>query len=44
MELNPGESKITEVFTPQQTGRFQITCGIHVVSAYGMEGFLEVSK
>ena len=44
MELNPGESKITEAFTPQQTGRFQITCGIHVVSANGMEGVLEVSK
>jgi cytochrome c oxidase subunit 2 len=42
--LNPGESKVTEVFTPQQTGTFQITCRIHSVSAYGMEGFLEVTE
>ena len=42
--LNPGESKVSEVFTPQQTGTFQITCRIHAVSAYGMEGFLEVTE
>ena len=42
--LNPGESKLTEVITPQQTGTFQITCRIHSVSAYGMEGFLEVTE
>jgi heme/copper-type cytochrome/quinol oxidase subunit 2 len=41
--LNPRESKVTEVFTPQQTGTFQITCRIHSVSSYGMEGFLEVT-
>lgn len=42
--LNPGESKVTPVITPQQTGTFQITCRIHSVSAYGMEGFLEVTE
>ena len=41
--LNPGESKVTEVLTPQQTGTFQITCRIHSVSSYGMEGFLEIT-
>jgi plastocyanin len=41
--LDPGESKVTEVIVPQQTGTFQITCRIHSVSAYGMEGFLEVT-
>jgi plastocyanin len=42
--LNPGESKVSEVFTPQETGTFQITCRIHAVSAYGMEGFLEITE
>ena len=42
--LNPGESKVTPVITPQQTGTFQITCRIHPVSAYGMEGFLKVTE
>ena len=44
VELAPGEQKISEVFTPQQTGTFQITCRIHSVSAYGMEGFLVVTE
>lgn len=44
VELTPGAEKISEVFTPQQTGRFQITCRIHSVSAYGMEGFLVVTE
>ena len=44
VELTPGEHKISEVFTPQQIGTFQITCRIHSVSAYGMEGFLVVTE
>jgi heme/copper-type cytochrome/quinol oxidase subunit 2 len=44
VELTPGGQKISEVFTPQQTGTFQITCRIHSVSAYGMEGFLVVTE
>lgn len=43
VELTPGESKVSEVFTPQQTGTFQITCKIHSVSAYGMEGVLLIT-
>lgn len=44
VELTPGGQKVSEVFTPQQTGTFQITCRIHSVSAYGMEGFLVVTE
>jgi cytochrome c oxidase subunit 2 len=44
VELTPGGQKISEVFAPQQTGTFQITCRIHSVSAYGMEGFLVVTE
>jgi len=44
VELTPGGQKISDVFTPQQTGTFQITCRIHSVSAYGMEGFLVVTE
>lgn len=43
VSLNPGESKLSDVITPQQTGTFQITCRVHPVSAYGMEGALEVT-
>ncbi len=44
LELSPGQTKVSAVFTPQKTGTFQVTCGIHSVSSYGMEGFLEVRK
>jgi plastocyanin len=44
VELAPGGQQVSEVFTPQKTGRFQITCRIHSVSAYGMEGFLIVTE
>jgi cytochrome c oxidase subunit 2 len=44
IELTPGGEQVSEAFTPQQTGRFQITCRIHSVSAYGMEGFLVVTE
>jgi len=44
IELTPGGQRISEVFTPQQTGTFQITCRIHSVSAYSMEGFLVVTE
>lgn len=43
VSLNPGESKLSDVITPQQTGTLQITCRVHPVSAYGMEGALEVT-
>lgn len=43
VSLNPGESKVSDVVTPQQTGTLQITCRVHPVSAYGMEGALEVT-
>ena len=44
VELAPGGQQVSEVFTPEKTGRFQITCRIHSVSAYGMEGFLIVTE
>ena len=44
VELAPGDQQVSEVFTPEKTGRFQITCRIHSVSAYGMEGFLIVTE
>ena len=43
VSLNPGESKLSDVITPQQTGTLQITCRVHPASAYGMEGTLEVT-
>ena len=43
VSLMPGENKLSDVFTPQQTGMFQITCRIHSASAYGMEGVLVVT-
>ncbi len=43
VELTPGESKLSDVFTPQQTGIFQISCRIHSVSSYGMEGVMEIT-
>ena len=44
VELQPGENKLSEVFTPQQSGTYQIICRIHSVSAYGMEGALVVTE
>lgn len=44
IELQPGGQQVSEVFTPQQVGRFQMTCRIHSASAYGMEGFLVVTE
>jgi len=43
VSLNPGESKLSDVVTPQQAGTLQITCRVHPVSAYGMEGALEIT-
>ena len=41
----PKDTKISQVFIPQQAGTFQITCRIHPASSYPtMQGTLEVTQ
>ena len=41
----PRETKLSEVFIPQQTGTFQIICRVHPLSRYSsMQGILEVTQ
>ena len=41
----PRDSKVSEVFTPQRTGKFEFICRVHPVSRYlTMHGFLEITE
>ena len=41
----PKETKVSDVFIPQRTGRFLITCRVHPVSRYRtMQGTLEITE
>ena len=45
LSRRPKQTKVSDVFIPQRTGRFLITCRVHPASRYRtMQGILEVTE